>query len=105
MTRDLLVLQATQGEGKREELVREAAKAIKIAGFWEIFVELRMAAGPTIRITPLTDGEDPYQVVVTWGSQRAESTVSTLEHAIEVADRLGNVFYEIRLDSSRGSLV
>ena len=59
-----------------------------------------MAAGPTLRIEPVTS-TDTYRVEVRWGVQHAETRVRGLSGAVETADRLGWTLYEIRRDGPR----
>jgi hypothetical protein len=80
----------------KDALLREVTDAIASRGRWERFSELRMAAGPTVRIEPLVGVEDGYRASVTWGSQEAAANVRGLSGAIETADRLAYTFYEIR---------
>jgi hypothetical protein len=75
-------------------LIPEIGAAITADGFWERFVEVRMGAGPTVRIT--ADGQDGYKVSVSWGSQAGNLSARALESAIECTDRLAYVFYQMR---------
>jgi hypothetical protein len=75
-------------------LVDEIGAAIAVGGSLERFVEVRMSAGPTVRINPA--GQGGYEVVVTWGSQHGALTARSLETAIECADRLDYAFYLMR---------
>jgi hypothetical protein len=75
-------------------LIREVDGAITADGYWERFVEVRMSAGPTVRIA--ADGQASYQVSVSWGSQEGHLKARTLQSAIECADRLAYAFYEMR---------
>jgi len=75
-------------------LIPEVGAAITADGSWERSVEVRMSAGPTVRITP--HGQASYQVSVSWGSQEAHLKARTLQSAIECADRLAYAFYEMR---------
>lgn len=75
-------------------LVYEIGAAIAASGSWERFVEVRMSAGPTVRINPA--GRGGYEVAVTWGSQHATLTARALDIAIECADRLAYAFYQMR---------
>jgi hypothetical protein len=53
-----------------------------------------MSAGPTVRITHR--GNAGYVTSVIWGSQSAYLSARTLPSAIECADRIAYVFYEMR---------
>jgi len=75
-------------------LLAEAGRAITAGGSWERFVEVRMSAGPIVRITG--DGRSGYEVSVGWGSQEGRLRARALQSAIECADRLAHVFYEMR---------
>jgi hypothetical protein len=91
---DLRLLRAS------DALLKEVEEAISRDGFWEQFVELRMAAGPTLRIGALSTS-DAFRVDVGWGIQSATTVVRSVPEAIEVADRLGWTLYEIRRDGPR----
>ncbi|MGB6455887.1 MAG: hypothetical protein WBH47_15540 [Streptosporangiaceae bacterium] len=80
--------------GTEPALVAAVGAAIAASGSWERFVEVRMSAGPTVRINPA--GQGRYEVAVTWGSQRGTLTARALENAIECADRLAYAFYQMR---------
>jgi len=67
--------------------------ATAASGAWERFVEVRMSAGPTVRIT--TD-HDCYEVLVKWGSQHGNLRARAPEPAIENADRLAYAFHQMR---------
>jgi hypothetical protein len=77
-----------------EDLVARVDGAIEEHGVWEQFVELRMASGPTVSISPAD--EDAYGVSIRWGCQRAEAQSPTLAAAIEYIDRLAQTFYDAR---------
>jgi hypothetical protein len=55
--------------------------------------EVRMSAGPTVRITP--DGTG-YLASVSWGSQLGQLNAGTVQSVIECADRLAYLFYQMR---------
>jgi hypothetical protein len=75
-------------------LIPEVSAAITADGSWERFVEVRMSAGPTVRITP--HDQASYEVSIRWGSQDAHLKARTLLSAIECADRLAYAFYQMR---------
>ncbi len=75
-------------------LVARVGAAIAASGSWERFVEVRVSAGPTVRINRA--GQGGYEVAVTWGSQHGTLTARALETAIECADRLAYAFYQMR---------
>jgi hypothetical protein len=75
-------------------LLGEVEAAISAAGSWERLFEVRMGAGPTVRIA--CGDNVGYVVSVSWGSQSAHFNVRTLLSAIECADRIAYVFYEMR---------
>lgn len=75
-------------------LVPAVGAGIAASGTWELFVEVRMSAGPTVRIWPA--GQGGYAVAVTWGSQHATLTARALDTAVECADRLAYAFYQMR---------
>jgi hypothetical protein len=75
-------------------LAAEVGAATTVSGTWERFVEVRMNAGPTVRIT--TDHDGGYEVLVDWGSQHGNLWARALEPAIECADRLAYAFYQMR---------
>ncbi len=75
-------------------LVAAAGAAIAASGSWERIVEVRMSAGPSVRINPA--GQGGYEVAVTWGSQHGTLTAGALDTAIECADRLACAFYQMR---------
>jgi len=77
-------------------MVAEIVAALADGRSWERFVELRMGAGPTVRIG--SDGSVGLRVSVTWGSQRAEVVVQDATSAVEAADRLALVLYQVRRD-------
>jgi hypothetical protein len=78
----------------------EIEAAINAGGVWERFVEVRMSAGPTIRIGRPDGGSESYEVVVSWGdAQDARSRVHGLDAAVETADRLASALYDIRSGS------
>jgi hypothetical protein len=79
----------------------EVADAIEAERSWQRFVEVRMGAGPTVRLDRLDAAQDTYEVTVTWGHiQEAHARVRGQEAALEAADRLAFAFYGIR-DGSR----
>jgi hypothetical protein len=94
---DLLIPYTLRLLAGDDDLVNEVNGAILRDGFWEQFVELRMAAGPTLRIEG-GSSNDTFRVEVQWGAQHAVTEVRGVNGAIEVADRLGWTFYEIRRD-------
>ena len=75
-------------------LAAEVGAVTAVSGTWERFVEVRMSAGPTVRIT--TDHDGGYEVLVNWGSQHGNLAARALEPAIECADRLAYAFYQMR---------
>jgi hypothetical protein len=75
-------------------LAAAVGAATAVRGAWERFVEVRMSAGPTVRIA--TDHDGGYEVLVTWGSQLGNLRAHALEPAIECADRLAYAFYQMR---------
>ena len=75
-------------------LVAAVGAVTAVSGAWERFVEVRMSAGPTVRIT--TDHDGGYKVLVNWGSQHGNLAARALEPAIECADRLAYAFYQMR---------
>jgi len=75
-------------------LAAAVGAATAVSGAWERLVEVRMSAGPTVRIT--TDHDGGYEVLVNWGSQHGNLMARALEPAIESADRLAYVFYQMR---------
>jgi hypothetical protein len=78
------------------ELVPEVGAAIGADGQWTRFFELRMGAGPTVLIKRLDAETDGFQVTVEWGTQKSETHSRGLEMAIEAADRMALVFYDVR---------
>ncbi|HBX79391.1 MAG TPA: hypothetical protein DEG43_17260 [Acidimicrobiaceae bacterium] len=93
MARKLRVLSAVS-----EVEERNVQGAIDVSGYWELIVELRMGAGPTVRIEPGAGASAVFSVTVRWGSEVADVKVRSLRGAIDVADRLANLFYEMRRD-------
>lgn len=78
----------------------EVASALDTAHSWEQFVEVRMGAGPTVRIDQLDEKSDSYDVSVTWGAaQAARSRVRGQDAALQAADRLALALYDIRASS------
>jgi len=75
-------------------LIGEVEAAITTDGSWERYFEVRMGAGPTVHIAH--EDKVDYVVAVSWGSQSAHLKVRTLLSAIECADRIAHVFYEMR---------
>lgn len=75
-------------------LVAAVGAEISTSGAWERLVEMRMSAGPTVRIWPA--GQGGYKVAVTWGSQHGTLIARALDTAIECADRLAYAFYQMR---------
>ncbi len=75
-------------------VVTAVGAAIAAGGSWERFAEVRMGAGPTVRIN--VGGQGGYEVAVTWGSQHGNLSAPALESAIECADRLAYAFYQMR---------
>jgi hypothetical protein len=75
----------------------EVADALDTGQSWEQFVELRMGAGPTVRIVQPDPQSDAYDVSVTWGEARAaRSRVRGQDAALQAADRLALALYEVR---------
>ena len=98
MTYDFSVLAGT--ESAAALLRSEVAQAVAASGSWEGFIEVRMGAGPTVRINQLDQELDTFEVSVEWGAaQEGRSRVNGQQAAIEAADRIARAFYEIR-DSS-----
>jgi hypothetical protein len=82
------------------DLEPEVARVIAAEGHWTQFIEVRMAAGPTVEIRPLPEADDGYMITVEWGDQHAMTHAPTLEVGIEAADRLARVFYDMRNGST-----
>lgn len=78
------------------ELAESVSQAISEHGRWEQFAELRMGAGPTVAIELTETPEPAVRASVSWGSQAAQADVSSVEAAVEAADRLAYAFYEMR---------
>jgi hypothetical protein len=92
------VLSAT--ESGSADLRRDVANDLDIKGDWERFVEVRMGAGPTVRIDRLDSALDTYSVSVTWGeAPAASSRVHGQEASLQAADRLARALYDIRSSS------
>jgi spore coat protein U-like protein len=85
---------AADDDAELARLIADARTAITVGGSWERFVEVRMAAGPTVRVT--CGGGTSFEVSVSWGSQHAQLRARMLDAAIECADRLAYLFYEMR---------
>lgn len=83
-----------------EQQIAAIASAVGAAGRWEFFVELRMAAGPTVSVEPSPESHGGHVTTVTWGSQRACAVLDSIEGALAAADRLAFAFYEMRDDGS-----
>jgi hypothetical protein len=81
-------------DAERAALIAQADAGITADGSWERFFEVRMSAGPTVRLT--ADGSVGYTASVSWGSQHANLNTRTLQSAIECADRLAYAFHEMR---------
>jgi hypothetical protein len=94
------VLQPRPGE-QMEDVEGEVHGAIVRNQRWERFMEVRMAAGPTVAIETLADADAGFRVSATWGSQSAHAEVIDLAGALEVADRLAYALYEIRRDGPK----
>ena len=75
-------------------LIGEVGAAITTSGSWERYFEVRMGAGPTVHVAH--EDKMNYFVAVSWGSQSADLEVRTLLSAIECADRIAYVCYEVR---------
>ena len=87
--------------GQEDGVVRaDIRSAIDRDGEWTRFIEVRMAAGPTVTVRPMP-GSEGDEAIVRWGSQTAHASTAALDDAIEVADRLANALYEIRRDGPR----
>jgi hypothetical protein len=93
MVYHLRILDAIAGTAPASLAVAVDAAAAA-SGTWECFVEVRMSAGPTVRITADRDGG--YEVLVKWGSQHGNLMARALEPAVESADRLAYAFYQMR---------
>jgi len=93
MAYQLRILDSVAGR-EPASLASAVGAATAVSGAWERFVEVRMSAGPTVRIT--SDHDGGYGVSVNWGSQHGNLMARALEAAIECADRLAYVFYQIR---------
>jgi len=89
MAYQLRILDAIE-DTEPASLAAAVGAATAVSGAWERFVEVRMSAGPTVRITTGHDGG--YEVMVNWGSQHGNLTARALEAAIECADRLAYSF-------------
>lgn len=92
---DLRILRPHTGHG-RAALEQELTESLATGRSWERFFELRMAAGPTVHVQ-LTSGGHRL-VIVTWGCQKAEAVVADVPAAVEVADRIAGMLYEVRRD-------
>jgi hypothetical protein len=78
-------------------LRQEVEAAIAANGSWEQFLDVRMGAGPTVRIDRLDAASATYDVMVTWGeAQAARSRVHGQDEAVRAADRLALALYDIR---------
>jgi hypothetical protein len=87
----------TMTEAGAPALRAEVAEALAADGAWEQFVEVRMGAGPTVRIEREASMPDVFDVEVTWGqAQVARSRVHGEDAALESADRLAHALYEVR---------
>ncbi len=82
-----------------EELVPEVIAAISANGHWTEFFEVRMAAGPTVTIESTSQSSEGYRVTVGWDTQQATTDANSLLLAIQAADRLAKVFYDVRNQS------
>jgi hypothetical protein len=75
----------------------DVAEALTSHGVWERLVEVRMGAGPTVRIERTAGTADVFEVEVSWGlAQAARSRVHGQDAALESADRLAQALYEVR---------
>jgi hypothetical protein len=93
MAYELEILDGIAG-AEPSSIIAAIDAAIAASGSWERFVEVRMSAGPTVCIT--ADGQDGYEVSVTWGCQHGNLMARDLQSAIECADRLAYAFYQMR---------
>jgi hypothetical protein len=84
--------------GVRPVRLREIEAAVVNQGRWQHFVEYRMGAGANLHVERNAE-RTGYQVYVEWGSQKGEAQVESIQRAVEVAYRIGQVFYETRRDS------
>jgi hypothetical protein len=75
-------------------LAGEVDAAITADGFWELYAEVRMGAGPMVRISG--DSRAGYEVRVSWGSQDGHLRARSARSAVECADWLASAFYEMR---------
>jgi hypothetical protein len=91
-------LEVLNGQTRKtaEELVPEVTAAISANGHWTEFFEVRMAAGPTVTIEGSSPSSDGYRVTVGWNPQQATTEADSLLLAIQAADRLAKVFYDLR---------
>ena len=83
-----------------DDLTPEVSAAITANGHWTEFFEVRMAAGPTVKIEGGSDSSEGYRVTVEWGTQQATTQAESLPMSIQVADRMAKVFYDVRNQAS-----
>jgi hypothetical protein len=77
-----------------DDLVEDAESVISADGVWREFFEVRMSAGPAVRVE--RQGKEAFAVSVSWGTQNGHVQVADLRSAIECADRMAYAFYEMR---------
>ena len=65
-----------------EDFLRSVESAIAESGYWEAYGEIRMGAGPTVKVT-VADGEvKTYRATATWGALTLSGDYEGLEHAL-----------------------
>ena len=69
-------------------------------GHWTRFFEVRIAAGPTVKIERCPGSVEGYRVAINWGTQEATTEADSLPLSIQTADRLAKVFYDARNQAS-----
>src|SRR5664280_958363 len=75
-----------------DELAPEVTAAIAAEVHWTRFFELRIAAGPTVKIERCPGSVEGYRVAINWGTQEATTEADSLPLSIQTADRLAKVF-------------
>jgi len=83
-----------------DELAPEVTAAIAAEGHWTRFFEVRIAAGPTVKIERCPGSVEGYRVAINWGTQEATTEADSLPLSIQTADRLAKVFYDARNQAS-----
>ncbi len=69
-----------------EALAADVVAALDRDGSWERFFEVRVGAGPTVRVRRMDDDPSHLDVSAVWGTQRASARTRSKDLVLAVTD-------------------